>query len=26
VNQSGARAALLGSISAGLRGQDGRLA
>lgn len=26
VNQSGARAALLGSITAGLRGQDGRLA
>jgi len=26
VDQSGARAALLGSISAGLRGQDGRLA
>ncbi len=26
VNQSGARAALLGSIAAGLRGQDGRLA
>jgi hypothetical protein len=26
VQQSGARAALLGSISAGLRGQDGRLA
>jgi len=26
VNQSGARAALLGSISAGLRGQDGQLA
>ncbi|SDE16708.1 hypothetical protein SAMN05660485_00022 [Blastococcus fimeti] len=26
VSQSGARAALLGSISAGLRGQDGRLA
>lgn len=26
VTQSGARAALLGSISAGLRGQDGRLA
>jgi hypothetical protein len=26
VNQSGARAALLGAITAGLRGQDGRLA
>jgi hypothetical protein len=26
VDQSGARAALLGSIAAGLRGQDGRLA
>lgn len=26
ISQSGARAALLGSISAGLRGQDGRLA
>jgi hypothetical protein len=26
VEQSGARAALLGSIAAGLRGQDGRLA
>ncbi|MCW2741550.1 MAG: hypothetical protein JWR45_1972, partial [Blastococcus sp.] len=26
LDQSGARAALLGSIAAGLRGQDGRLA